>query len=780
MSVPEQASGAPRTRPAILHAPLYAFDLPPSLVSSLVVRAADEALTTPAPEPPSQTGDRPAGPPAGTLGVPACSLCPGCSSFRSVAEQRSHVRSLWHRFNLVVRQHAASGAQGALEPVTLEQLEHMCASLERPDDDEEVVDELSALLQQLHVRPGSDEDEVRTVKSVQEALRSPLVWYETPADAPMVLEQTQLGLYRDMLWAAAGSAADGARVPSLQVLAAPRLEVRPGTHGWPGKRVQGTHQVSRAMQMQVLDGAGLVPWLTPTHEPSSSDDDSSSSSSATLSSDDDDDDEPLMTAPAPLPPLRLWTFLMMGGGYFAAATIALNIHSPPLSERAQARGRKPTRSVLMLAHKTFQRYTTRRKQGGAQSAQDASGRHAKSAGANLRRYGEAQLKADIHTLLDSRAWRELIQRSEHVWVRTSMRAAHGVLWQWAGHSVSPLDEKQATGALSHIPIATQRPTLAEIVRVFWELTRVKVAHLSSAELAAQDEAQRAAMARALRQNSTQHVLQPPPPPPKATQAKKDEREKRQRARWERLVAMVRKGRLGAFTQWLARHEAMLGQDTGEVPAAYERAAPIDQPLPAWWRAAEARGNAPVPMNLLQLAAAADQAEMVHYLLVERRADPTLPLARDDGAHRTAYDLCNTKSTRAVFRRLMAEQPDWYRWDEMGPGGARVPSALTAEMEEAQATKARSRRAVLREKLKERDAKAEAEAAARAASEQAAAAAAAAAAPVAAPPAASRGPQRLGGAPRAMPDASLSEEMQRRIEREKRARAAEARMLRKGN
>ncbi|WFD25684.1 hypothetical protein MNAN1_000648 [Malassezia nana] len=775
MSVPEQASGATRTRPAILHAPLYAFDLPPSLVSSLVVRAADEALTTPASEPTSQTNDRPAGPPTGTLGVPACSLCPGCTSFRSVAEQRSHVRSLWHRFNLVVRQHAASGAQGTLEPVTLEQLEQMCASLERPDDDEEIVDELSALLQQLHVRPGSDEDEDRNVKSVQEALRSPLVWYETPADAPMVLEQTQLGLYRDMLWAAAGSAADGARVPSLQVLSAPRLEVRPGTHGWPGKRVQGTHQVSRAMQMQVLDGAGLVPWLTPTHEPSSSDDDSSSSSSATLTS--EDDDEPLMTAPALLPPLRLWTFIMMGGGYFAAATLALNIHSPPLSERAQARGRKPTRSVLMLAHKTFQRYTTRRKQGGAQSAQDASGRHAKSAGANLRRYGEAQLKTDIHTLLDSRAWRELIQRSEHVWVRTSMRAAHGVLWQWTGHAVSPLDEKQATGALSHIPIATQRPTLAEIVRVFWELTRVKVAHLSSAELAAQDEAQRAAMARALRQNSMQHVTQPPPPPPpKAAQAKKDEREKRQRARWERLVAMVRKGRLSALTQWLARHEAMLGQDTGEVPAAYERTVPIDQPFPAWWRAAEARGNAPVPMNLLQLASAADQAEMVHYLLVERRADPTLPLARDDGAHRTAYDLCNTKSTRAVFRRLMAEQPDWYRWDEMGPGGARVPSALTAEMEEAQASKARSRRAVLREKLKERDAKAEAEAAARAASEQAAAAAAPP--PVATPPPASRGPQRLGGAPRAMPDASLSEEMQRRIEREKRARAAEARMLRK--
>ncbi|KAF1783553.1 Ankyrin repeat-containing domain [Phytophthora cactorum] len=44
-----------------------------------------------------------------------------------------------------------------------------------------------------------------------------------------------------------------------------------------------------------------------------------------------------------------------------------------------------------LCHKTFQRYTTRRKQGGAQSASDANGK-AKSAGATLRRYNEAALK----------------------------------------------------------------------------------------------------------------------------------------------------------------------------------------------------------------------------------------------------------------------------------------------------------------------------------------------------------------------------------------------------
>lgn len=51
-----------------------------------------------------------------------------------------------------------------------------------------------------------------------------------------------------------------------------------------------------------------------------------------------------------------------------------------------------------VCHKTFQRYTTRRKQGGAQSASDAGGK-AKSAGATLRRYNEAALKQDVAALL---------------------------------------------------------------------------------------------------------------------------------------------------------------------------------------------------------------------------------------------------------------------------------------------------------------------------------------------------------------------------------------------
>ena len=43
-------------------------------------------------------------------------------------------------------------------------------------------------------------------------------------------------------------------------------------------------------------------------------------------------------------------------------------------------------------HRTFHSYTVRAGQGFSQSAQDGSGKHAKSAGANLRRYNELLYK----------------------------------------------------------------------------------------------------------------------------------------------------------------------------------------------------------------------------------------------------------------------------------------------------------------------------------------------------------------------------------------------------
>lgn len=67
-----------------------------------------------------------------------------------------------------------------------------------------------------------------------------------------------------------------------------------------------------------------------------------------------------------------------------------------------------------LCHKTFQRYTVRRKQGGSQSASDNAGGKAKSAGATLRRYNEAALKQDVADLLVQ--WKDLLQDTELIFL----------------------------------------------------------------------------------------------------------------------------------------------------------------------------------------------------------------------------------------------------------------------------------------------------------------------------------------------------------------------------
>lgn len=70
-----------------------------------------------------------------------------------------------------------------------------------------------------------------------------------------------------------------------------------------------------------------------------------------------------------------WAILCLSGGFFAGAILDPCTHE-------------------ILNHKTFRRYTTRRKQGGSQMAFDRkSGRAARSAGASLRRANEVQLEA---------------------------------------------------------------------------------------------------------------------------------------------------------------------------------------------------------------------------------------------------------------------------------------------------------------------------------------------------------------------------------------------------
>ena len=235
----------------------------------------------------------------------------------------------------------------------------------------------------------------------------------------------------------------------------------------------------------------------------------------------------------------------------------------------------------------------------------------------------------------------------------------------------------------------------------------------------------------------------------------------------------------------------------------------------WGALPEWMDEARTTPTLLHVASSADRAEMVRWLLVEKRANPTvaasapppirqpppsssteldtippsvLPSAPPPRPLLTPYEVAPSRATRNVFRLLTTSHPGWWDWTGTGPTGARVPSGLTEEKEDERDKKSRDRRGKLKEKLKERekdrDAKQaiererqemlEAERAAKEAAELKR---------TGKNKVVPTGPQRLGGGPpraivaREMDAAGLTEEQRSRIQREQRARAAEARLSR---
>ena len=100
----------------------------------------------------------------------------------------------------------------------------------------------------------------------------------------------------------------------------------------------------------------------------------------------------------------------------------------------------------------------------------------------------------------------------------------------------------------------------------------------------------------------------------------------------------------------------------------------------------------VPEPALHAAARDGDADAVFALLVDSRADPT-----EVYKGKVAYAVSKDKETRDAFRRAMARIPDAWDWMQ----GARVPSALTPELEAKQAAKEAEYEAAKKEKEKER-------------------------------------------------------------------------------
>jgi hypothetical protein len=313
---------------------------------------------------------------------------------------------------------------------------------------------------------------------------------------------------------------------------------------------------------------------------------------------------------------------MIGGGHFAAMIVALRpeIHKGP--------GGIEERQARVLAHKTFHRYTTRRKQGGAQSASDAAKGAAHSAGSSLRRYNEAALENEIRQLLKD--WREMIDTSQLLFVRAAGTTNRKILF--GAHEGQVL--RQSDPRLRGFPFSTRRATQAELMRAFTELTRMKISHV--------DEA---ALAKAESQLQSSLKPSPSPKPQKPKISKEDEAAM---LHTSQIQAFIRRSKVPALLSYLTNNS---------VPPSFTFF-PSDAPQ---------HYRSPTPLHL---AATSNSPAIVLALLTKAQADPTL--LNSEG--KPAFDLAGDRQTRDAFRVARHELGE-SAWDW---SAAHVPSAISRE------------------------------------------------------------------------------------------------------
>lgn len=404
---------------------------------------------------------------------------------------------------------------------------------------------------------------------------------------------------------------------------------------------------------------------------------------------------------------------MIGGGHFAAMVVALN----PRKTKHGTTG-PLNKEAVVLVHKTFHRYTTRRKQGGSQSANDNAKGAAHSAGANLRRYNEQALVEDVRNLLTE--WKGLIDTSELLFIRATGLTNRRTLFGPYDGQVLRANDPRIRG----FPFMTRRATQNELMRAFIELTRLKIRQIVPEAAAAPSE---------------KRPKSPTSKPAAAASSKPKLSEEEETAllHTQQIQALIKRSKVPALLSYIS---------TNDISLKSFRFFPADH-------------HTPTPLHL---AASQNSAPLVTNLLTRAGADPTVP----NGDGRTAFELAGDRATRDAFRVARSELGE-EAWDWEA---ARVPVGLSreealkrTEREKNEAKeKEDARRKAEEERLKKEAPKVDASKSGKKAGGSSVLAAA----------------MKLTPQERREEEAKgLTPEMKMRLERERRARAAEERIKR---
>lgn len=544
---------------------MLVYDLPPESLGSLTLKpdadtiaSAESATTTP----PNQTSDASAD---NFVGSQACSLCK--LSFNTVIDQRSHIKSDFHHYNLKQKLRGQSLVSEAEFEKLIDTLDESLSgsdSEETEDEEDEGRQEstLTALLKKqarLTERQNSSRDNTKEVDDDETAGRPgkgkpPLIWFSSP----LLPENTYFGIYRAIF--------------TEQELVQPDLV-----------------NVIRNKQLEPLS-------------------------------------MPKPAKDGTLPPIAYkgphFFLCMIGGGHFAAMVVSLAPRS------AKAGSTTMNREATVLAHKTFHRYTTRRKQGGSQSANDNAKGKAHSVGSSLRRYNETALVEDVRALLHD--WKGLLDTSELLFIRATGTTNRRTLFGPYEGQVLQANDPRIRG----FPFSTRRATQNELMRSFIELTRLKVREIIPSKPAPKDSDKANAT-----QNKTAAASKPAKPA-------LSEEEETALLHTSQLQAFVRRSKLPALLSYLTKNE--LSPDFEFYPPEQNHHAP----------------------RLLHYAAAQNSAPLVLGILTRAGANPLIK--NTDG--KTAFELAGDRPTRDAFRVARSElgEAKW-DWD-----AGKVPPAMTKD------------------------------------------------------------------------------------------------------
>ncbi|KAJ5665323.1 uncharacterized protein N7477_007771 [Penicillium maclennaniae] len=631
----------------LLKRPLYVYDLPQELLATLSAKTTNQSVAE------QSTGDDHKDPEiaAQESAIATSTQCSLCKvSYNSVQEQRSHVRSDHHRYNLKSQLRGTATLDEVQFAKAVGDLDESISGSESSESEDEDIDgsadtTLTALLKKQAKLSGANEEEDHIVKGTP---KNPLFWLSSSS----LPSNKSLGVYR-AIFSQAEQDEPGHLVDTIR-----KKQLAP---------VKARTNNAHAQQDPTAAGPHIF-------------------------------------------------MCMIGGGHFAAMLVSL----APEIHRKQ--GGVEERQARVIAHKTFHRYTTRRKQGGSQSASDASRGAAHSAGSSLRRYNEAALEKDIRELLAD--WKQMIDTSELLFIRATGKTNRKILFDKYEGQVLKQNDPRVRG----FPFNTRRATQGELMRCFKELTRVKVSEV--------DEAALAAAAAAVKQKEKEES-KPSTPRPQPQKPKISKEEDVAQLHTTQIQALIRRSKVPALMSYLSNNS---------IPSSF-----TFQPTDS-----QQNFRCPTPLHL---AANLNAPAVVSALLTRANADPTV--TNNEG--RTPFELSGDRPTRDAFRVARHELGE-SKWDW---SMAKVPSAVSKadadrrneqEQKSAEAEEKNRRKADL-ERLKKEDAEREAHLAA------------------------SKPGRTLGAVEKTAAEKrdeetrGMAPEMRMRLERERRARAAEERFRR---